>query len=204
RKLAEALPDLGAEYLTAEHVRALRALNDAPIDAVLDEVWGTNRATPAEKLAEIERWKTKLAGAENANLGAGRVVFNSSCGRCHKLYGEGGELGPNLTGSDRQNLDYLLGNIFDPSAVVPAAWRVSTVLLEDGRVLTGVVEDRGNGSLSIATADKTVVLPASDVLDIEQGDASLMPEGLFKTLTDEQIRDLIGYLQTESAAAVQR
>ncbi|MEM9702476.1 MAG: hypothetical protein AAF907_08535, partial [Planctomycetota bacterium] len=118
RKLAEALPDLGAEYLTAEHVRALRALNDAPIDAVLDEVWGTNRATPAEKLAEIKRWKTKLAGAENADLGAGRTVFNSSCGRCHKLYGEGGELGPNLTGSDRQNLDYLLGNIFDPSAVV--------------------------------------------------------------------------------------
>ncbi|MFH5805954.1 c-type cytochrome, partial [Alienimonas sp. DA493] len=198
-KLAEALPSLGVTMLSAEHVRALRAFKNPEIDAVLDEHWGTTRATPAEKLAQIEAWKEKLADAGEPDLAAGREVFKNVCGRCHTLYGEGGDLGPNLTGSDRHNLDYLLGNVFDPSAIVPAAWRVSTVLLADGRVLTGVVSESNDRTLTLATADATVTLPAADVLEIEAGDASLMPEGLFKTLTEEQVRDLIGYLRTESA-----
>ncbi|QDT14518.1 PVC-type heme-binding CxxCH protein [Alienimonas californiensis] len=199
KKLAEALPGLGVTTLSAEHVRALRAFQDPEIDAVLDEQWGTTRATPEEKLAEIEAWKEKLAAAGEPDLGAGREAYKNVCGRCHKLYGEGGDLGPNLTGSDRRNLDYLLGNVFDPSAIVPAAWRVSTVLLADGRVLTGVVSDSNDATLTLATADATVTLPAGDVLEIEAGDASLMPEGLFKTLTETQVRDLIGYLRTQSA-----
>ncbi len=207
RKLAEALPSLGVELLSAEHVRALRGFGDEQIDAVLDELWGTTRATPAEKLAEIAAWKAKLtdAGAGAADPAAGRVVFKQVCGQCHKLYGEGGNVGPNLTGSDRHNLDYLLGNVFDPSAVVPAAWRVSTVLLTDGRVLTGVASRSGGGgddaAWQLRTADAAVVLPAGDVLEVVPGDASLMPEGLFKTLTDRQVRDLIAYLRSDRAPA---
>ncbi|WP_171187819.1 PVC-type heme-binding CxxCH protein [Alienimonas chondri] len=187
------------EMLSAEHVRSLRAFKNPKIDAVLDDLWGTSRATPAEKLAEIAAWTAKLEDGTEADPIAGRAVYQQSCGRCHKLYGDGGELGPNLTGSDRKNLDYLLGNVFDPSAVVPAAWRVSTVLLQDGRVLTGVVTEQGGETLSIATADDTITVPTGDVLEIEPGDASLMPEGLFKTLTEQQVRNLIAYLRSDRA-----
>ena len=198
-RLSEALPSLGVEVLSAEHVRALRAFNDESIDAVLDELWGTSRATPAEKLALIAEWKTKLA-TNDGDLKAGRVVYNQVCGRCHKLYGEGGDLGPNLTGSDRRNLDYLLGNIFDPSATVPAAWRVSTVLLADGRVLTGVVDDTAADTITVSTADAVVTLPTGDLLAVEASDASLMPEGLFQPLSETQIRDLIAYLRSDGPA----
>ena len=198
RALAEALPGLGVTMLDAEHVRSLRAFDDPGINAVLDEHWGTARATPAEKLAEIAAWKAKLENNSGADPAEGREIYKTLCGRCHKLYGEGGDLGPNLTGSDRRNLDYLLGNIFDPSAVVPAAWRVSTVLLTDGRVLTGVVDRTAGDTLTVATADAVLTLPAGDILEIEPGDASLMPEGLFKTLSEEQIRDLIAYLRSDN------
>ena len=189
--------ELSVDRLSAEHVRALRAYDNPGIDAVLDRLWGTTRATPAEKLAEIEAWKAKLARDEHADRGRGRAIYKQVCGRCHKLYGEGGDLGPNLTGSDRRNLDYLLGNVIDPSATVPAAWRVSTVLLTDGRVLTGVVRRADEATYAVVTADAALTLPAGDVLEVQAGDASLMPEGLFKTLTEQQVRDLVAHLRSD-------
>ena len=201
KALAEALPGLGVTEsgLSAEHVRALRAFHDPGIDAVLDEHWGTTRATPAEKLAEIAAWKAKLTdeALAKADPAAGRVVYNQVCGRCHTLYGEGGDVGPNLTGSDRHDLDYVLGNVIDPSATVPAAWRVSTVLLADGRALVGVLSRPTEATVTVRTADAAVTVPAADVLEVAPGTASLMPEGLFRTLTDGQVRDLVRYLRTD-------
>src|SRR5207249_7154399 len=69
----------------------------------------------------------------------GRAAFNTACAACHTLYGEGGKVGPDLTGSGRDNLDYLLENIVDPSAVVTADFRMSIVDIKDGRVLNGLI-----------------------------------------------------------------
>ena len=187
--------------LTAADVRQLRAFGDDQIDAVLDEHWGTARATSAETAAEVARWKGLLAENETADPRAGRMVFAKVCGNCHTLYGEGGEIGPNLTGSDRRNLDYLLGNILDPSATVPKDWRVSTVLLTDGRVLTGVVSDAG-GTRSVQTAERKITLPAGDVEEVSPSDLSLMPSGLLDTLSEEQVRDLVAYLRTRGQVAL--
>ena len=84
----------------------------------------------------------------------------------------------------------------DPSATVPAAWRVSTVLLADGRVLTGAVVREGE-TVTVRTADRDVRVPADDVLEETAGEASLMPEGLFETLSEAQVRDLVAYLRTD-------
>ena len=201
RALTDALPGSPIPaMLSADHVRSLRAFGDPEIDRVLDVEWGTTRATPAEKLVQIEAWRTKLTDGSlgNADPFRGREVYAQVCGRCHVLYGEGGNVGPNLTGSGRQNLDYILGNVLDPSATVPAAWRVSTVLLDDGRVLTGAVVREGD-TVTIRTADRDVTVPAADVLDENPGTQSLMPEGLFDPLSDEQVRDLVAYLRTARA-----
>ena len=198
RLLAEALPGLGVTaYLSADHVRSLRAFGDPAIDAVLDEHWGTTRSTPAEKLAEVAAWKAKLQDPSGADPVRGRVVYNQVCGRCHTLYGEGGNVGPNLTGSDRHNLDYILGNVMDPSATVPAAWRVSAVLLADGRALVGVVTRPDDRTVNVRTADAEIAVPADDILEVAPGEASLMPEGLFTTLDEGQVRDLVAYLRTD-------
>ena len=138
-----------------------------------------------------------LAGADQpaADLAAGRLLFHKTCGSCHRLYGEGGNLGPDLTGSGRHDLSYLLENIVDPSAVVNRNWRLSLVMLADGRVLSGVILDQNNKTLTLQTLQERLTIPVAEVDEISPTDRSPMPDSLLDQLTEQQIRDLIGYLR---------
>src|SRR5262249_4600739 len=139
-KFASALLDAVAEgniprtEVSAFHARQIRALRDEAIIRRLTEVWGEIRESPAENRALIAKWKTQLTplSLAKADKREGRKAFNLVCAPCHTLYGEGGKVGPDLTGSGRDNLDYLLENLLDPSAVVAADFRMSVVELKDG------------------------------------------------------------------------
>jgi putative heme-binding domain-containing protein len=154
------------------------------------------RGTPAEKKTQITRYKALLTPERlaKADLPAGRLTFNQVCASCHILYGEGKHIGPDLTGSNRDNLDYLLENVIDPSAVVAADFRMSVVTLKSGRVLTGVVGEQTGRTLAVQTQTERVTLERSEVEEMRPTPLSLMPDGLFNNLRDEQVRDLIGYL----------
>ena len=68
----------------------------------------------------MAKYKAVLShAAAKADLSRGRLIFNRTCQQCHKMYDIGGDIGPNLTGSDRANLDYVLENVLDPSARSP-------------------------------------------------------------------------------------
>jgi putative heme-binding domain-containing protein len=121
-------------------------------------------------------------------------LFSAVCASCHKLYGEGAALGPDLTGSDRHNLDYLLGNIVDPNAMVPADYRVSVLKLKDGRTLTGVLPEQNNRTLTLQTPTERLTIERSQIAEQQQLSASLMPEGLLEALGEENVRNLIAYL----------
>ncbi|MEM7479357.1 MAG: c-type cytochrome, partial [Planctomycetota bacterium] len=126
----------------------------------------------------------------------GRRVFAERCGSCHRLFGEGTEVGPDLTGSNRDNLGYLLENIVDPSRVVPAPMRQSAILLVDGRVITGTIVARAEKSIEVRTVKERVSLATDEVERIKQLDTSLMPEGLLDNLGREDIAALFAYLQS--------
>ena len=79
---------------------------------------------------------------KSADLNAGKAIFTKNCASCHKLNGEGNDVGPDLTGSQRANLDYVLENVLDPSAVVPGEYKMTAFYLNDGRVITGLGEER--------------------------------------------------------------
>jgi putative heme-binding domain-containing protein len=123
-------------------------------------------------------------------------VFQATCAACHKLYAEGGDLGPDLTGSNRADLDYVLHNILDPNAEIPNAYRAARVELNDGRVLTGIVESPSGVVMSVQTPDARVAVPRADVKAIVQSDVSMMPEGLLAPLGDEDVRHLVAYLRS--------
>jgi putative heme-binding domain-containing protein len=182
--------------VTAYHARQIRSLGDDGLNKRLSQVWGEVRGTPAEKKALIARYKGLLTPARlaKAELPRGRLTFNQVCASCHVLYGEGKHIGPDLTGSNRDNLDYLLENVIDPSAVVAADFRMSVVTLKSGRVLTGVVGGQTDRTLAVQTQTERVTLERSEVEDVRPTPLSLMPDGLFNTLPDEQVRDLIAYL----------
>ena len=131
----------------------------------------------------------------DANLSRGRQLYAGICGACHVLYGEGGSIGPDLTGSNRNDLGYLLENILDPGAVVSADYRMSLLTLADGRVLTGVVGEENDRTLTLRQLTGEIVLEKNGIAKREIVPVSMMPEGLLLAFDDEQVIDLIAYLQ---------
>ena len=185
-----------AELLSADVVRQLRAHNDPKINRQLERFWGISRSSSVSKLDEIKKYK-RIVGMGNSdlsNLSNGRVMFNRVCASCHKLYGEGGELGPDLTGSDRKNLHYILSNVIDPNAEIPNDYRTAIIRMKDNRVLIGVVRSREPKRITVVTPSEVIFLPKRDVAKIDAQNYSIMPEGLIRLFKDQELRDLISYL----------
>src|SRR5207253_5508484 len=92
------------------------------------------------------------------------------------------------------NLDYLLDNIVDPSAVVTADFRLTVVELKDGRVLNGMIKAKTDRTITLQTATELVPIERSEIGAMQDSALSLMPEGLIETLNPTQVRDLFAYL----------
>ena len=186
-----------ANELPADIVRHLRAHGVKDINETLDKVWGVSRSTPAAKLAEIAKYKKLLEAKVNRpdNLPRGRALFQRTCAQCHKLYGEGGEIGPDITGSNRNNLDYLLTNMLDPNAEIPNDYRTTILRTKDNRVLVGVIRRSEGPSVTIATPAEVVTVAKRDVAAIDPQNFSMMPEGLVLALKIDELRDLVAYLR---------
>jgi putative heme-binding domain-containing protein len=203
---AQALLDAVAEGkipradISAFHARQIRSLSDTALNKKLTEVWGELRDSPADKQQLIARWKTQLtpAALAKSDTSQGRLVFNTVCAACHAFHGEGGKVGPDLTGGGRDNLDYLLENLVDPSAVVTADFRMCVVELKDGRVLNSVIVAKNERTLTLKTMTESLTLERSEISQIQESELSLMPEGLLEGLSSAQAHDLIAYLMHKS------
>lgn len=173
----------------------IRALGDAGLTADLDRLWGYTRESSAEKKAEFQRYLGIVdTYAKEPDRSQGRQLFKQSCGVCHRLFGDGGTIGPDITGSNRQDVEYLLHNIVNPNAEVPNAYRVATVTLRNGRVLSGFADQRDPKVVVVTMPNETVRVPKSDVVSLKQAEVSMMPEGLLMPLNDDEVRALIAYL----------
>lgn len=192
--------EVKANELPADIVRQLRAHGKKEINAKLDKVWGVSRSTPEAKLKEIAKYKKLLQAKPEkpVNLSRGRALYQRTCAQCHKLYGEGGEIGPDITGSNRNNLDYLLTNMLDPNAEIPNDYRTTILRTRDNRILVGVVRRSEGQSVTMATPAEVVTVAKSDVASIEQQNFSMMPEGLVLAFKQDELRDLIDYLRGTS------
>ncbi len=201
---AEALLDAVAkgaiprDAIAAFHARQILAFGDHGLDAKLSQAWGDLRDTDGDKAALMAQWKTKLTPEflAEADLSRGRAL-SAVCTACHGLYGQGppdGGLGPDLTGSGRSDLDYLLENILDPSAIVPADYRMTLVTLEDGRVLSGIVASEDEHALLLRQPGASIAIDRTEIVKIDRSPLSMMPEGLLQGLDDSQVRDLVAYL----------
>lgn len=189
---------VASSEVSAFHARQIRSFDDEELNRQLTEVWGDVRVTAAEKRTLIEEWRSRLTSEAlaSADAHAGRSLFNKSCANCHVLYGVGRKLGPDLTGSNRKNLDYLLENVIDPSASVGTDFRAVNAVLEDGRVISGVVSEQSERTLTLQTAQESITLDRQEIEELVATNNSMMPDGLLLNLSPDEVRDLVAYLMS--------
>jgi putative membrane-bound dehydrogenase-like protein len=182
--------------VSAFTARQLLALQDPELDARLGQVWGTARPASQDKARLMARYRP-LLGADalaKADRSRGRVLFKQTCATCHRLFDDGGDIGPDLTGSQRANLDYVLENLLDPSAVVAKEYQVTVLETKDGRVLTGIIRQENDRALTFQTQNEKVTVPKREIQSRTPSSVSMMPEGMLDKLTNDEVRDLIAYL----------
>jgi putative membrane-bound dehydrogenase-like protein len=182
----------------AYHVQQLLGFKDESLGKRIKSVWGDIRATAKDKVELIAKQKAILTPGrlQTADLGNGRRLFAKTCSACHVLFGEGGKIGPDITGSNRANIDYLLENILDPSSIVGRDYRMTIISTTDGRVVSGLVQKETDSAVTLRTINDTVVIAATDIDERTLSSLSLMPEGQLGPLTADEQRDLIAYLGT--------
>jgi putative membrane-bound dehydrogenase-like protein len=182
--------------LTADLVRQIRNLKDPELDLQLGRVWGTVRETTGDRARVIAEYKKLLTSrpSQPPDRPLGRAVFTKVCQQCHTLFGVGGQVGPDLTGSNRADLDYVLSNVLDSSALIGKDYLAHVIATSDGRVLTGIIRAEDKDSITLVTANETLVLPKSEVAERKASEQSMMPDDLWKPLSEHEIRSLVSYL----------
>ncbi|QDU39278.1 Cytochrome c [Maioricimonas rarisocia] len=193
-----------AEAVPTFQVRQMLTFGDAGLTARIEELFPDITRRSQKALSRISQLRemltdTTLAAGDRSH---GRKLFQDQCAKCHRLFGTGGTTAPDLTGAQRTNLNYLLENIVDPSATVSKNYRMSVVLLEDGRVLNGVVTNETDRTITLQTPQEAMVLPLETIEERRQTDLSLMPEGQLDRLGDDDVRDLFSYLMSPSQVAL--
>ncbi|MBA3482162.1 MAG: c-type cytochrome [Pirellulales bacterium] len=182
--------------LSAFHVQQLLSLSDKEVSDRLTAIWGAVRSTAADRVALIAEHKQRLTpeALASADVAKGRTVFAKTCATCHRMFEEGGRIGPELTGSQRANLDYVLSNMLDPSAIVAKDYQITLLQTVDGRVVSGIVTAEDDHRVTLQTATEAVVTPKEDIEVRETSAVSMMPDGLLQSLSDDEVRDLVAYL----------
>ncbi len=182
--------------LTAFTARQLMNLGNNELTARVNALWGLVRETAADKARLIADYKKRLTPESLArgDRSAGRLLFQQNCANCHKLFDVGGAIGPDITGSQRQNLDYLLENLIDPSGAVVRDYQMQIIETTSGRVITGLVVAESKSAVTIQTVNEKVVVPADEIEDRVTSPVSMMPDGMLQKLSNEQVRDLVAYV----------
>lgn len=158
-------------------------------------LFGRVRDANADKLKLIAAKKDMILGAKGQpDLKAGHEVAKKVCFTCHKLHGEGADIGPDLTGVGRSSLDALLANIIDPNQIIGAGYEMVEVTTKDDRSVSGrLVENTDTRVRLLSAGPKEDVIAKSDVAKLRVSELSVMPEGL-EQMPDGDFRNLIAYL----------
>ncbi len=182
--------------LSVALARQIGAIRSPKLSEKLESAWGSVKPASKEKAAALSRFKAELGpdALKKADPSRGRAVFAKTCASCHRLFAEGGDVGPELTGSDRKNLDYVLENVLDPSATVAKDYRLTNFAMKDGRLISGIIREQSPRAMTVQTANERLTIARDDIEETRLTDVSMMPEGLFEKLSEEEIRDLVAYL----------
>ena len=182
--------------LPLDQLRLVALHGDPALDTLVRKHWGNLQpGTSEEKLATVRRFKNDLRAAAG-NAAAGKLHFTKHCATCHKLFDEGGVVGPNLTPANRGDRDFLLVSIVDPNSVIRSQYLNYVITTQSGAVLQGVIAEQDAASVTLVDAKgQRHPVARAEIDEMKESTASLMPEKLLDGLSPQELRDLFAYLQ---------
>ena len=194
KALVEAV-EAGKIPSNAVNLNQVRRLQDLADKDRVAKIWGRVRAgrNPQRELvvSQMRNYLDRTPG----DPFAGKTVFQKTCAQCHKMYGDGQEVGPDITGNGRNNYDQLLSNVFDPNLVIGENYQAVVVAVKDGRTLTGLLTQDSPEAVKLKVqGGKEEVIPRAQVEEVKRSPISLMPENLESLVTPQELADLFAYL----------
>src|SRR5437764_4179638 len=197
RQLLQAIAQkkISPDALNVNQVRKLLSSKDPELVKQVRAHWGTLRDGRNPEREKIVAEMRALLGKQRGDPVAGWKVFKNVCGQCHKIYGEGVEVGPDITANGRSDFDQLLSNVFDPSLVIGAGYQATTIVTTAGQVHTGlVVEESPQRVVLKVQGGELKTIPRGDIDENNVSGVSMMPEGLERQLQPQEIADLFALL----------
>ena len=184
-----------AEALNVNQVQRLLASHDRELVELVTAKWGSVRTDRNPQREKVVAQVRELLKHEHGDARAGQVVFKRVCGQCHRIYGEGQDVGPEITANGRASFEQLLSNVLDPSLVIGVGYQARIVQTTGGRTLTGLLaEDNPQRIVLKMQGGKTETIPRAELDSITVSKLSLMPEGLEKQLAQRELIDLFEFL----------
>ncbi len=184
-----------SSVVNSNQVRKMLQSKDEKLTSLVTEVWGSVRLERDPARDEIIAAARKTIRGGKGDPHKGVAVYKKVCGQCHKMYGEGQEVGPDITLNGRSSFEQLLSNVFDPSRTIGASYQARTVVTTDGRIISGLLaEDNERRVVLKVQGGKQEIIPRSDIDELSISKLSLMPEGLEKQLTADELVDLFAYI----------
>jgi putative membrane-bound dehydrogenase-like protein len=184
-----------ASVLNVNQLRRLQTSKDPEIARQVKSHWGTIREGRNPERERVVRQLRNLVRSTPGDPVAGQAVFNKLCAQCHKIHGEGQEVGPDITLNGRNDFEQLLSNVFDPSLVIGPGNQATTVATIDGRVLTGLLAEDGKDRVILKLeGGKLETIPRDQIDEMKLSNVSLMPEEIEKQLAPREITDLFAFL----------
>ena len=184
-----------ANSINLNQARRLIGFKDQQLGKLVSDHWGIVRMGRDPKRAQyVAKWKTFIR-KNHGDPFRGEKVFYKVCGQCHKMYGKGFEVGPDITRNGRNSFDQLLSNVFDPSLVIGSGYRAYNIATKKGRRVTGLlVEDSPQRVVLKVQGGKLETIARGDIDLLKKSKVSMMPEQLEKQLKPNEIADLFAFI----------
>jgi putative membrane-bound dehydrogenase-like protein len=186
--------NISASILSPNHRRTLRTHSDAALRSSVEELFASGSSADRHRI--YEEWKSSLK--LNADARNGQKVFARTCATCHRLDRAGVAVGPDLFSIRNQPKETILLHIIIPDLEISSGFNLYTVDLKNGQTLSGIIRSESGNALTLRTAsgqDESVA--RADIVSIKAGELSMMPQDLDKTMTHQEMADLLAYLKGE-------
>jgi putative heme-binding domain-containing protein len=192
---AVAAKQIPTTALDVTQLRKLQQGKDPEVALQIKTLWGTVRDARNPERERIAGQIRSLVRATPGDPVAGQSVFQRICAQCHKIYGEGQDVGPEITSNGRNDFEQLISNVFDPSLVIGPGYQATTVATTEGRVLTGLLVEDGRDRVALKLqGGKIETIPRDQIDELKTSGVSLMPEEFERQLAPQEIADLCAFL----------